>query len=344
MAYSIKSFSKASRYGHAVGRVMVHENTLLTPQLVARMVESDLEEALGVTSETVYGPYLEGASSSKDVEEGLLSFLTDEFRFMDQICAGTLVAKFMHLKYDFHNLKVLLKQKYLGDGGDALLSTLGRIDVAEMRRGLDEGTRGRVPVYLWDAARAAVADDQQPDPQRIDTVVDRAFLQRRLEIAKEEGSRLLVKFCRAAVDVANLNVLLRGAELDKTGQFYWEALADGGDLDKVLMLRLSGEPFSVVAEKLLGSRYGKMFSSVLGEAGEKVRLTSLDRASDEFLLEQVSGFSVVSMGPERIVRFMLTRENEVAMLRTILLGKLYNLTPDVIESRLPAAYVKEAAR
>jgi V/A-type H+-transporting ATPase subunit C len=346
MVAFVKSFSKAGKYGHAVGRIMVQEASLLTWQQVHRLIESDFEEALAVTQETVYGPYLEGAILPEEIGSGLMRFLIDEYRFIDEVCAGTLAAEFMHTKYDFHNLRVLLKQHYFDDSGeDKLFSELGTVDVEELRRCV-EVQSGQVPGYLREVeieVRRRLERDPA-DPQLLDTVIDRAFLERRLKVAELEDSGLLIDFSRAAIDVANLRVLLRGFSLGKEREYYDEALAEHGKLPRGDLLDLSGQPYENLAEKLLKSQYGQMLTDVLGRGEEKVRLTSLDKASDDYLLGEMRRFTMVSMGPERVVRFMMTRENEVVMLRIILMGKLHALSPQVIEARLPLANLKREAQ
>jgi V/A-type H+/Na+-transporting ATPase subunit C len=347
MARLERLFGKPSKYGHGVGRIMVHEATMLNWQQVQRMVESDLEEALGVSTETVYGPYLAGAGSAKEVEDGLERFLADEYKFMDEVCAGTLVARFMHLKYDFHNLRVILKNHYFGDAaGDELLSRLGTISIERLNETIEQPAAHNLPDYVEGVlavARSEMANNPS-DPQRLDSLVDRAYLKERLRIAIEEGSSLLVDFCRATIDIANLRILLRGLNLSKAQEFYSEALAEGGRFPRGNLIMLAGQPWENVVDRLLESRYGHMLSSVLERGEGKVRLTSLDRASEEYLLEKLRGFSRVSVGPERIVRFMLSRENEVALLRIIFLGKLHALTPAAIEAQIPSDYLKAPSR
>lgn len=323
---------------------MVHEGTLLNRQQVERIIESEYAGAINVALETVYGPYLEKARFANEIEDGLERFLADEYRFLDEATPGTLVAEFVHLKYDYHNARVVLKRHYFGDSdAEVVLSSLGTVPVDDLHEAMEHRVQG-LPAHLQELmenVRKAV-ESGSADPQRVDTIVDRMFLERRLCIATVERSNLLVDFSRAAIDVANLHVLLRGHVLEKGRDYYREALSEGGRLSKTLMLDLSGQPFDAASRKLLDSAYGRMLGDVLARGDERVRLTSLDRATDECLLEQVDRFSSVSVGPERIVRFMLTRENEVAMLRIIFMGKLHGLSPAVIEERLPLHYFREA--
>jgi V/A-type H+-transporting ATPase subunit C len=337
-----KSFSKPSRYGNAVGRIMVHESTFLKREQIGRMTQMDFSGAIRVLMETVYASYLQGARLSHEVEEGLMRFLADEYHFLDETSRGTLVARFMHLKYDFHNLRVLLKRHHLaGAGGDEVISELGTVPETDMLDAIE----GRRPArQLPDQVQrvidlTAAAMGEGPDPQRIDSIVDRAFLEERLDVAEHERSQLLVAFSQAAIDLANLRVVLRGHRLEKGPGFYEEALARGGRLSRSRLLAMAVEPFETVTDRLLESRYGKMLEPVLSRSEGRVRLTYLDKESDEYLLDQVRLFWRVSVGPERIVKYMLTRENEVAMLRVILMGKLHGLTPEAISARLPAAYL-----
>lgn len=341
-----RSFSKAGRYGQAVGRIMVHESTLLNRQQVERMVDSLYRDALAVSLETLYGPYIQGSTTAHEIESGLMRCLADEYAFMDEICSGTLVAEFMHLKYDYHNLRAMLKIRYFGDSaGDELFSDLGSTDLESLRALVERGAAQGVPERLCRlVGKVTGAEGVDTDPQVVDTIVDRAFLEDRLALARMERSRLLVAFCKAAIDVANLRLLLRGMNLDKPPLFYEAALASGGRLERTKLIEFSAASFEEVSEKLLDSEYGRMLSDVLVRGADRARLTSLDRATDEYLLERIRGMSVVSMGPERIIRYMLTRESEVAVLRVIFMGKLHYLSSEVIAARLPAAYSEEPGR
>ncbi len=338
-----RSYNKVSRYGSAVGRVMVRESTLLSRQEVERMLYPDYDEALGVSHDTAYGPYLEDAAVPADIESGLESFLEEQYRFLDEACSGTLIARFMRMKYDYHNLRVLAKRDFLGgEDGERLFSKLGLVSVEVLEQAVNGVGSPDIPADLRGAVeKVRVAGSSgEADSQLFDSLVDRAFFEGRLLTARQEGSRPLVKYCRCAVDVANLMVMLRGLEFAKDPSFYAVALAEGGEFPRTELLSLAGRPFTEVSARFLNSRYGTMVAQVLDEGAESVRLTSLDRTTDDCLMEKVVGFANVSVGPERVVRYMLTRETEVAILRIVFVGKLNSLSPAVIETRLPLGYLK----
>lgn len=340
MTRAMKTFRRVTRYGTAVGRIMVREAGLFNWQRVERLIEADYHDALRILLETRYGRYLEGVTVSKGIEDGLQRFMADEYRFLDEVCAGTFVAEFMHAKYDFHNLKVALKRLYFGGGEEEMISRLGSIDSGELERSVEKHRSGYLPGYIERAIERTRAAMERwgDDPQMLDTVIDRLFLERRLELTRLEKSRFLVSFARAAIDVANLKLLLRGRSVDKGRDYFMEALCEGGQLGKTRLIELAGESAERLTARLLATRYGRMLDKVL-EAGEgSAGLTSLDRASEEFLVEKLDSSRRMAVGPERIVRYMMALENEVAMLRIVLMGKLHGLSSATIEARLSPVY------
>lgn len=344
MTRALKTFRKVPRYGHAVGRIMVHEADHLNWQRIERMLEaSGFKECLDILLETDFGPHLEGAQRSGEVEEGLRHYLEEQYAFLGELCHGTCVQEFLQCKYDFHNVKVVLKEFYFGGAEEEMLSSLGSVDVERLRSSLEKPMTGNLPGY-WEEAlaslRSELEKDDGADPELVDVLVERMYLERRLDLARREKSRPLVNFARAAIDVANLRVLLRGRGLDKTAGFYRKAMAEGGRFPRSNLLELAADPYDRLTSRLLGTRYQEMLAGVLVVEEKKPRLTTLDRDSDEYLLEKMVPMARVSVGPERIVMYMTTRESEVVVLRIILMGKLHGIAPQSIERRLSRAYLK----
>ncbi len=340
MTRAMKTFNRVPRYGTAVGRIMMHEATMLNWQRIERLIESRFEDCITVLIDTEYGPFLEGATVAAEVEAGLMAFLKSQYELLDAICAGTFVPDFMHLKYDFHNIKVFLKLSRGESGAEPMLSGLGSLDTERLASAV-EGEGGTLGPYWEGLIRDLKEESDAIDgPGAVDTVADRVFLEKRLAIAGKEKSRLLVDFSRAAIDVANLKTLLRGRVLGKPPEYFADALAAGGRLDRSELVGLAGDPPDRFSARLLATRYGGMLEEVLHSEDRQVRLTSLDRDSDEFLLEKLAGMRRMALGPERIVMYMLKRENEVTLLRVVLMGKLHGVSAPVIERRLSSTYTR----
>lgn len=336
MVRAMKTFRKVPRYGTAVGRVMVKEAGLINWQRLERLIDADYNEALMILNETSYGSYLEGAEVAGDLEDGLARYLVDEYRFIDEVCEGTFVSGFLRCRYDFHNIKVAFKEQYFGGTGEAMTPGLGSLDVDAVRRSVEKRRAGHLSMF-WESVIARMKNIMETgdrDPQLVDIVADRLYLEHRLELAKADRSRPLVSFSRAEIDAANIRVLLRGKAMGKGAGYFELAFADGGRLGRNRLIGLAGESNERIMAGLDGSPYGSMVAGMAGAEEKGARFTSLDKAYEGFLFEKIGSSARVAIGPERIVRYMLSRESDVATLRIVLMGKLHGLRPVDIEKRL----------
>lgn len=345
MSRAMKSCREVPRYGTAVGRVMMHEGTLLDWQRVDRLLESDFRQSIDVLADTVYAPYLLEARTASDVEEGLLSFLGHQYGLLDEIVSEGFMSEFIHLKYDFHNAVTVLR-RVDGDGGErGLLPGLGFLDAQRLEASAESRGAGNLPGYWEDVLadlRALIG--KGAGPQEIDTAAERMYLERRLALATAEKSPSLVDYARACIDLSNLKVLLRGRALGKESGYYESALASGGRISRSELAGLAPESFESLSSRLLVTRYGRVMEAVLSTEDKTVRLTAFDRESEEYLLEKLAGMKRISIGPERVVRYALLREDEVAMLRVILFSKLYGVSTGAAARRLNPAYLGGGAQ
>lgn len=336
MVRAMKTFRKVPRYGTAIGRVMVREAGLLNWQRLERMIESDYDDALRVLNETSYGSYLEGAKYAGDLEEGLMRYLVDEYKFIDEVCEGTFVAGFLRCRYDFHNIKVAFKEKYFEGTTEAMVPGLGSLDISDLRRSVEKRRAGNLPPF-WESVIEKIQDvlgAGEPEPQWVDMVADRLYLEHRLDLAKGDGSRPLVSFTRAEVDTANIRTLLRGKALGKEEEFFRIAFAEGGRLDRKRLIGLSAEPADRILVDLEATPYGRIVSAAVGTEDKEKSFILVDKAYEEFLLEKIGSVARVALGPEKIVRYMLSRESDVAVLRIVMMAKLHHVSSIDIMRRL----------
>lgn len=333
----IKPFHDNARYGHAVGRVRVLEMQALNTQRLERLVDADLEGALLILDEIGMGESLAGARSARDVDAGLVAILRGVYAFLaEALPAGSFLPPFFLCRYDFHNLKALLKAGLEGKEPEGLLEGLGMLDVEVLRRGIDN------PAALPSPYKEAVeeAAEMPQTPQGLDILMDRHYLSHRLFLAGREGSPFMVDFARASIDLANLKLVLRGRFLGKEKDFLEGSLAAGGFIATAALTELFGDTPEGVARKLENSIYYSRLLDIAQEADEVEWLTDFDRRSDDHLMEMVRGTKRVSVGVEPVFAYVRSRENEVVAVRMILIAKLHNISPDVIDRMLRKLYIE----
>lgn len=331
----IRPFREGLRYGYAVGRIRANELKLLRSHHIRRMLEADFEEALHILDEVELGDYLTGASTAREVDDGLIAYLKDVYAFLEgALPADSVLLEFFRCRYDFHNLKVLVKAR-MGDASeDALLPGLGRWDTEIFRRGLDN------PLELPSPYREAVMElgEGSRPPNEIDSILDRHFLIYRLRLAEREGSDFMVEFARTSIDFSNLKLLLRSRKMGKAREYVRPFLVEGGFIPVGLLLEAYGDPDDVMMAKLERTRYSTRLLHIM-EEDEKLGLNEFDRRSDDYIMEMLKATRRISLGVEPVFSFVRARENEVTQVRIILMGKLHNLAPEAIEKMLRKLYL-----
>ncbi|MBC7253513.1 MAG: V-type ATPase subunit [Actinobacteria bacterium] len=334
---AIKPFHETLRYGHAVGRIRAQEMKLLMPHHIGRLIEADFQEALHILDEVEMGDYLAGSSTAREVDDGLINYLHDVYEFLrGALPKDSVLFEFFQCRYDFHNLKVLLKARLEGTGEEALLSRLGRMDVEVLRRGVEN------PLELPSPYKEVVMEvvEREPSPQETETVIDRHYLRYRLYLARREGSEFLVEFARTCIDFANLKAMLRARRLGKDREALQSSLVEGGYIPISYLLEVYGDSDEVMLRKLEQTRYSSRLLELLGEGEEKPGLSDFDRRSDDYIMDMLRASRRISVGVEPVFSFVRARENEVTMVRMLLMAKLHNLAPEVVEKMLRKPYLE----
>ena len=140
-------------YAYAVGRIRVLETRLLDKSKLERMVEaSTADEALKVLAETDYANMVAELDSVHDFEDILQEEIQRTYLLVRKINPEAHFTDLISLKYDFHNLKVLLKAKYLEENADTLLIPVGTIPIDKLRSIVSEENFQELP----GATRASV--------------------------------------------------------------------------------------------------------------------------------------------------------------------------------------------
>ncbi len=241
------------------------------------------------------------------------------------------------LKYDYHNLKSVIKADALGSDPSPLLSAAGTILPAALLFAAREHDWAKLPGAMKQAA-AEAADllARTGDPQLSDLLLDRAMTAQMLEMAQESESSFLLGYVRLMIDLQNLRVLTRAARAKKGYDYLKRAVFPGGG---VTVAGLTGE----ITPELLRAKFAAASFSAPVEAACAAlsggSLAALDLACDNALISYLRTSALVPFGEAQVIGYLLAKEAELVSVRTVMVGRHAGLTPEQITERLRISYV-----
>ncbi len=329
-----------TRYTYAVGRIRALEARLLNKsQFEGLIAARDAPEALRTLSDTDYGPFLSELKKARDFEVALNEELKSVLRIVSDLSRDTELTDIFRLRYDFHNLKVLLKIKCLShqspDTNHLPLMDVGLIEAAKLKKIIEGDDYRELPRELRTAAEKAIkAFEETHDARRIDIILDREMFALFSQRTRDSGHPFLREYFRMYFDLINIKNFLRVKELKLDRSFFEEAFLEGGSLGKSLFLKSYEESINNFASALSPTLYGALVSAGIKYWQENRSWSELERLADNYLFSYLRRAKYVVFGLEPLIAYLLVRENEIKVLRIIMVGKLNGLPADLLRSRL----------
>jgi len=329
------------RYAYAVGRIRAMETRLLDRGKIDRMVEArSAEEALKVLGESEYGEYLADLGSVHQFEKMLDAELRRIYLELRKISPVPELINLFAKKFDYHNLKVLIKANKLAEKRDELLvPEVGNIPLAELIRAVADDDYRNLPALMRQAAeKLSELLRLDPDPQLVGLLLDRAMYQELEDAVDAQKSRFLKGYFTSLVDLLNIKTFLRVRRANRPKDFLQQALLPNGDVDMSKLVQLV-EPLEVLVDRLMFSPYAQVVEEGVQTYQKTDTLTRYEKLADDHLIKYAKQAKYVTFGPEPIIGYLLAKESEIKMIRIIMVGKINQLPTEEIKERLRDVYV-----
>lgn len=317
-------------------RIHVMERSLLSRERMERMLEAATnEEAAKVLVECGYP---EMSTVDVDSVNNALAYVRDKvFEDLYASVPDPRMIDVFKVKYDYHNVKTLLKSTAMGVDPARLMVSTGRYDPAELTDKIRSGSFSGIP----DSFARAIREAQEVlgatrDPQLSDFVLDRAYFKELTALAEGTGSAFLLGYVKLMIDAANLRSLVRVRRMGKSEAYLKNVLFEGGKVTVSSILRLASDGD-------LASVYGTTSLAKAAEAGQSAvkggGLTTFERECDNAVMDYVAGAKYVAFGDATVIGYLVAKDSELTAVRIIMTGRLAGLKADTIRERLREAYV-----
>lgn len=328
-----------TEYAYAVGRIRALETRLLTRAVVDRMLEAaDMDELFRILADTSYGTILSETAEYQrllEVEE------TRSVELFDELCLDPTLSELIHYRYDFHNLKVLMKA-YIAKSEEEFnyaLSPRGNFDISFLKGVFGEEKFGALPEILQLTINRALGEYySKEDPRLIDLIVDQEMFQFCADQISKMKNDFLTQLLALIIDLTNIKTLARVKRLEEDKETLRLAFFDGGNLRPGWYVNMAEEPWENLSHRFYATPYFYLIEEGYGYLQSEKSYLKLEKMCDDFLIDWLRNTRYRWLGVEPLVAYFLAKLNELKILRLLFVGKLHGIEPNRIKERLPDVF------
>ena len=330
---------KKEDFIHQSAITRVKEKELLSKNDYERLIDaSNLEETVRLLSDSVYQSEFAKLDNYKNYDVALKNELKKTYKYMYDMSSFQFPVDLMALKYDYHNLKVLIKEYLKDEDFSSMLSDITRIEFKSMRDSIRENTEIEME-HFDKVIKDSISDyEENKDPQMVDIYADREFFVETSEIAKQIDSDLINEYVEDLIDFTNIKTLLRVQNQKKSLEFLKKVIIPNGSIESE---KFESELHSEITEDSPLFKQARIYYYVKEAISEYKKSNSLsvfEKAMDDYLMEKIKEIKKVTYGPEVLFGYLFAKETEIKNLRIIFVGKINSLKPDYIRSKLRLSY------
>lgn len=317
-------------------RIRHAEKKLLTKQQLQRLADAkNLEDAIKLLNETSYSSELSKLDRPENYEKVLSEVLNKTYKEAMEISPEKSLVEILSCKYDYHNLKVLVKENILKEKFDSMYCMLDENEIEAFRELAFKNDEG----LSQDFKECIAFFETTKDPQDIDIFIDKKYFEKVLSLAEGFKLEMITEYFKAMIDFINLRTFIRCRKQNQVKETLEKVLIKGGDIETDKILEMFYEDIEVLPIKLKAYKIGRVLSKIVEEYKNTNSLNSFEKSMDDYLVEIVRKAKSIHYGAEVIFSFLFAKELEIKNLRLILVGKVNGLSADFIKERLREVYV-----
>ena len=318
---------KDTDYLYATMNIRAQEKKLLNAQVIERMTEArSPEEAAKLLSD--FGYSATAMLTFDDVENAIGLAEEDTVKTVSEACENDFIKEVFLLKYDFHNLKAIIKSSFIKQDAEHLLSNVSSVPKDVLVSAVKSGDFSRVPEKMAEAYKTGTELlSHTGNAELLDYMLDEVCFEMMMDAAKKSGSKFLEGYVSLLADISNLRLAVR-LKRRKSEDELSKRLLPFGNIEKEQFLK---KDF-----------WESLASSSLSRAAELGKLTAegngsfaaFERELDIAVAEYMKEAKYVSFDERPIIAYLASREADFCTVRIIMSGKIMGLSPDEIRSRL----------
>ncbi|MDR2832492.1 MAG: V-type ATP synthase subunit C [Streptococcaceae bacterium] len=328
-------------FNSIIPRIRVFEGHLLSKEKLERMIHTTSAEGAMdfLLQEADYSQFIDEVNQPEDYEQLLTLELERVYKKIYAMVPIKEVVDLLTLKYDYHNLKVLVKEKLLAKDFSAQYIKVGSVELAVLLESFQKEDYWKLPPIMCKAITHVLEDfETTKDPQRIGLLFDEYMFEQLLALSKTIDDPFVQKFVRAQVDLANLQTLLRIQAIGESVHFLEEELIVGGNILPSRILSLFDKDLEELPNELFATDYAPWLAQLVEMNQETRTITYFEKMKADFFMKWLKEVKIVPFGVEPVIGYLHAKEVELTCLRIIMVGKINHIDRQKITERMRLVY------
>ena len=227
-------------------------------------------------------------------------------------------------------------------GDEGVLVSSGLASIEDLRSAVepeDEERDGELPAYITNALdEAKVQYEESQNPQMIDIVIDNHLQELLHERAADYPNTFLRTYFEQIADLTNIRSFIRIKMVGETVRLLDMVLLPHGTLDTKVYTEQFDETIESFAATLVNTPYAELVAEGIRQWAGEHSLAAYERLSDNYLVSHLKSAKYIVFGVEPLIGYLLAKENEMKLIRIIVIGKLNDLPMETIRERLRDTY------
>ena len=339
--YFNETTNSQEEYGYACARIRELEKSLLNKDIVKKMVDSpDLESSLKVLIENNLSEYSFENTDLHSINLVLDGILKRTIDIINEISTVPYLFHLFRWKYDFHNLKVLLKAKMLNKREPYPLYGFGNIGLNGLSSAVFEGKYQLTPIKIERILKQAETEYLKSENlQLMEIILDQGYYEIIFEQLEEINQPFLFYFYKTELDLLNFSIACRCKIRDIKKLKLAEILINFGHLPIQKIIDLYDNSISSWPNSFQKTEYFSIFEEGIKYWLKEKSLLKLEQLSDNFLLSLLRIGKFITFGLESVIAYYYAKENDLKNIRIISNGKRYGFPDKIIQKYIRDTYV-----
>ena len=254
---------------YSVARIKVLEKKILNNDKIDRMLSAtDASKAFKVLIDSEYGGIPE--ENPRDFEQMIKNELKNSYELINKITPDEELSDIFILRYDYQNAKAYLKMRMLGSDEDNAITDAGKYDAKELREMIFEHDTKGLPEHLAKAINEALKQmNIGVTPQELDTLIDTAYTDYCIDVAKSKKSAFLMEYIQTKIDFSNILMMLRVRRMEADFDLFAAAYDKGGLIEFKTFKKAYSQSDEAVPKFFKNTKYGPKLERKIEEALQK---------------------------------------------------------------------------